>query len=188
MATFFTPFEKVGYDMNKSGMTFQATNIMKRFQIKEVVRQIGYIYHDYDIKEGDRPDIVSYKAYGKVDLEWLIMLTNSIIDPYFQWPLTYNQLQAYMIKKYGSIPIASQTVHHYERIIQDAETLSDGTVIPQKTVIIDADAYALLDGPERILVYKYDHEIALNEKRARIKILDPSYVPQIVKEIESIFS
>jgi hypothetical protein len=188
MATFFTPFQKFGYDMNKDGKPQTVTNILKRFRINEIVRKNNYIYFLYVIKEWEFPDVVSMKAYGRADLDWVIMLTNLILDPYYEWPLNYDQFTKYLAHKYGSFENATQTIHHYERILQDQTTLSDGAQIPRKAVQIDFDSYSALTDLERRAVTNYDYELELNDKRREIKVLDSQYIPQIENEVEKIFA
>jgi len=57
----------------------------------------------YDIKEGETPEILADKIYGNSTLHWVILLTNDIIDPRFDWPLNYYNLFEYCKSKYHSI-------------------------------------------------------------------------------------
>lgn len=188
MSTYFTTFKKMTYDINKNEDSVTCLDIIKRFKVRDIIRENAYIYHTYDVKEGEKPFMVAMKAYGRVDLEWLILLVNFIFDPYYEWPMTTDEFTAFIKKKYGSIENATQTVHHFERILQQKSILIDGTVVPERSLIVDADSYALLADYERRLVYNYDYEYDLNESRRNIKLLDVQYIRQIELELEKIFS
>ena len=39
--------------------------------------------HDFKkiiVRDGERPDVVAYRAYGNANLDWLVMLSNNIIN------------------------------------------------------------------------------------------------------------
>jgi hypothetical protein len=59
----------------------------------------------YFIEDGERPDVVSYKLYGKPDLHWLLFLFNDIINPLFDWPLSAKDIQRNIEEKYAGSSI-----------------------------------------------------------------------------------
>jgi len=59
--------------------------------------------YTYQIKDGEKPTIIADQYYGDINYAWLVLLSNTIIDPYFEWPLTNQELDAHIIKKYGSL-------------------------------------------------------------------------------------
>lgn len=188
LATFFNDFPKLRYNMNKTNERFLAVHILKRFQPLEEVIAKASIYYQYIIKEGERPDIVSHKVYGSVDYDWIILMFNKYMDPYFHWPMDYDSFKRFLINKYGSVENSMQSIHHYEKIIQSKEILYDGTVVPEKVLKIDQTAYNALPANERKLIYAYDYENQLNEDKRIIKILHKSYIPQIDSEKKVIFN
>ena len=80
---------------------------------QEVLKQTAAFY-PYTLREGERPDTLSFLYYSKPELEWLIFFANDIIDPYYDWYLTHEQMKAYIVKKYGSIAVAQTRIKHYE--------------------------------------------------------------------------
>ena len=56
------------------------------------------------------------------------MIVNDIIDPYYDWPLNYQNFINYMKSLYGSVDGAKSTVYEYRKILSEQTTLIDGTV------------------------------------------------------------
>ena len=59
-----------------------------------------------------RPDVVAQNIYGDPELDWIILVTNNITNIRDQWPLSNNDLQNYMVEKWGATGLTN--VHHYE--------------------------------------------------------------------------
>jgi hypothetical protein len=53
------------------------------------------IYDLYDIEDGETPDIISNKIYGKPTYHWLIMLVNQRFDYIKDWPMSEYELIRY---------------------------------------------------------------------------------------------
>lgn len=54
---------------------------------KEVLDNIA-LYDEYDIIDGDTPEIVAERVYGDPEYHWIIMLANQRYDYLSDWPLT----------------------------------------------------------------------------------------------------
>ena len=139
------------------------------------------IYYNYSVQEGDRPDIVAEKFYGDSKLDWVVLLPNEIHDRYFEWVMTQREFEAFVKKKYGSLATAQAQVHHYEQIISASQVLVDGTVIPERKVIVDETTYNSLGINDRRIVTSYDEEDRRNESHREIKLIEPGFVPDIVR-------
>ena len=129
MATFFEKFPKISYDIQgKQRTSYQTvTNIFFRVRIlKEVLGNIS-AYYEYLIRDSDTPEILAENVYGDPEAHWIILLSNDIVDPQYDWPLTSENFRRYIIDKYGSVENAKTTYHHYEKVIAREESAS-GTV------------------------------------------------------------
>lgn len=191
MSYFFTPYPVVLYDPRGINQPQLAIDITRRFRLEHVTKNSKLIFYEYEIKDTDRPDIMADKYYGDSRLDWLFFITNSIYDPYFQWPLNYSQFVAYIRQKYGSTSAAQATTHHYEQILQARRERVeyDGTIItlPERAVIVDYTTYIALATTARRSVTTYEFEENENNRRRIIKILDKAFVPSIISEFEEIF-
>lgn len=103
-------FNKLGY-VNYNGEL--ANNIITSIRFKDAVAPFLNYFYPYVVKEGERPDTIAHFYYGDSRYAWVILLCNNILDPYFEWPLSQNQLDAFLIKKYGSLVIASEKILCY---------------------------------------------------------------------------
>jgi hypothetical protein len=121
-------------------------NLFKRAKIREDFSQVATAFEYYSITEDERPDQIAEKFYGDSELDWVILLTNNIINLQDQWPLNLDSFYKYMIDKYGSEE-SFNDIHHYETIsIYDGynrEVLPGGLKVDK--AFYDAPEYQSLD-------------------------------------------
>lgn len=189
MSFIFSRWPTVEYDFKKNGKKTTVTNVTLRFKLAEALRTKSAVMYEYNVKNGERPDIIAAKYYGDASLDWLILLANNIIDPQWEWPLDDRSFDNYIRGKYGSKEAAQQQILFYELVTQQQQVLYDGTIIPKKSVIVDQETLIDRTLDERYLgggpVYAYDYELEQNDKKAIIKILDKQFVNNIVSQYEA---
>ena len=189
MAFYFRPFPKIFYDVKKQNNKDSVlTNITARFKVRDILKQKAAIFYDYTVKEGDTPSNVAFRYYDDETLDWVIFLINDIIDPYYDWPLSYNAFNEYMKSLYGSVDSAKSTVYEYRKIINNQSVLIDGTVIPKRTVVIDQNTYNSLAPANREEIDAYEFYEEENNNKRDIKILDERYIGLVTTQVETIFS
>ena len=86
------------------------TNITARVKLSEEVKNNLSLFDEYDIRDGDTPEIVADRFYNNPQLHWIVLHTNEILDARFDWPQTADNLRRYCEGKYTNI----DGVHHYE--------------------------------------------------------------------------
>jgi hypothetical protein len=182
MANYFRNIPKVKYDINgaEPKKYLNVTNIMKRISFKPSVIEDITDYYPYRVKDGERPDILSHQKYGSVAYAYLIMLINDIYDPIFDWPLTSQQFEKYLISKYGSVSSAMGTTKYYYQIVR-AEVARTGTSerVPAVKFIVDETAYDALDEGDRSTQTQYEWEDELNDNKRDIKLINASLIQDI---------
>lgn len=183
---YFNFFPLIEYDVKKNGITTLVTDITKRFSLRNSVLNKPENFYTYVVKEEERPDIVAQKEYDNSNLDWLVLFCNKILDPVWEWPMGYYDFNEYLKGKYGSIEYTQTTVLRYEEIVQCAITNDDGTVIPERTIIVDFTRYTELIDSKRKKIYIYNYENDLNEQRKHIKLLSKVFLPQIIEEAKLI--
>lgn len=187
MAYYFRPFPLINYDLKKNGKPVLLTNIMQRFKILESFKRQERVYYNYSVKDGERADVIAFKYYDDPSLDWVIYLVNGITDPEFDWPLSTNNLNKFMIKKYGSIQTAMSQTHHYEQILNLQTTLFDGTIIPERFLEVDLTTYNTLPEADKRIVTAYEYEERLNESKRDIKLMSNEFLLNFLNQVETIF-
>lgn len=131
--SYFDKLPKIQYDINRSLIApkyVTSTNIFFRIRyIQEVLNNINS-YFVAEVEDNETPEIIAEKAYGDAGAAWMITIANQIIDPQWEWPLSYNEFQKYIVNKYGSQENALTTYHHYEMLI--TRTLNPDNITTEK--------------------------------------------------------
>jgi hypothetical protein len=192
MPFYFRNFPFVSYDIDGDGISQVVQNPLVRFKIVEKLQNSKFLYQEYIIEEESASEI-SFKFYGNETLDWVIYVTNNIIDPKYDWPLGYRDFNNFIIKKYGSVENASRqtttdNIHHYEWIVQQQQVLFDGTKIPERRLIIDKAKYDTLPVSERDIVRNFEYEQRLNDDKRNIKLLREEFLQQFLAEVRSALS
>ena len=97
MARYFDRFPIVDYDGDI------AKNILARVDFTDKTKKDIYSTFEFTLEEGfERPDLLSYNYYGSSKFDWMIYLTNNIVDPYYDYYKSAEDFKSYMETKYGS--------------------------------------------------------------------------------------
>ena len=192
MSEYFSNYPKIAYEItgtNNTNPDFTvAVNLMVRNKIRDAVESDVTIFYPYIIPEGMRPDVLAYQYYGDTQYTWSILLVNNIIDPYWEWPLSYKDFRGYIITKYGSVGKSQTTVHQYlKQARARVETTGTSDPIPVYNLEVDYETYSSTNIEERSIVYKYEYEQDLNEARREIQLIDVNYIASVQDEIRRLF-
>jgi len=97
MARYFDRFPVVDYDGTI------AKNILARVDFTDQTKKDIYSTFQFTLEEGfERPDLLSYNYYGSSQFDWMIYLTNNIVDPYYDYYKSTSDFKNYVDTKYGS--------------------------------------------------------------------------------------
>lgn len=111
----------------------QIKNFFKRGKIFEEVFNDLVFFEKYSILGDERPDVVAKNYYGDATLDWIIFLSNNIVNVQDEWPMTQDAFDKTMLQKYQSYDNLYNGIHHYETsTITDSlgkVYLNPGTVI-----------------------------------------------------------
>jgi hypothetical protein len=121
---YFENFPITYYSLHDLSNVKVVTNITRRVQISDEVKNTLGVYDEYDVQDGETPELVAEKFYNNPELHWLILLYNDIIDPRFDWVLPYNSFIRVIEGKYNNI----NAIHHFE---DNDEAYTNGNVYIQ---------------------------------------------------------
>lgn len=113
---YFKDFPEFLYDF-KYGNTADTkmsvvTDITRNIRFRKEVLENYSLYDEYDIKDGETPEIIAEKVYGNAQYHWIIMLTNQRYDYISDFPLDYTALMAETAAKYNP-PLYSEQGNWY---------------------------------------------------------------------------
>jgi hypothetical protein len=177
------------------------TNLLARSSIIPSILNDVSLYYEYDVQGGETPEIVAYKYYGSTEDFWVVLFSNQILDPQWDWPLSGQNFDDYIISKYGSLSNATSRISHYEEKI--TTTISDTVEPPEIEIyVIDETAYNLPGPPEKTftlpsgfivsvltekrIVSVYEKELDLNESKRKIRLLNKNYTSIIEQELRTL--
>jgi hypothetical protein len=88
-----------------------AKNFFRRYKVNDDVFSYAVLFNKYTIKDGDTPDTLANAIYGSPFYDWVLLLTNNMINVQYDWPLSNSVLSDVMENEYND-PYG--TIHHYE--------------------------------------------------------------------------
>ena len=169
---------------DSQGNNLYLTNLLTRVNIIPELLNNTQLFYNYDVQENDTPESVAQKYYGTVDNFWLVMFSNQIFDPQWDWPLPYNSFINYINGKYGSQANAQAVIDHYEVVIT---TTNSTTIEPTtKTIVVDETEYNNTTEQSSTVIFpsgeivttktakyaidSYTNELRQNEAKRNIKL------------------
>lgn len=156
-------------------------NIFRRIKAREDLGQYITFLEQYQIGTNERPYNVASKVYGDSRLDWVVLLTNNIIDVYEEWPRTPGEFDRMLKEKYGP---NKDGLHHYETAeIKDPQ----GKIILRGGLIVQSNfRYKMPDGtyyPNPIIpVSNFEYEDRINEDKRGIYLLKAEFIDQFIYE------
>jgi len=187
----YLPNVQYALSANKAGQIQYAE--MKDFfrlaTIRDDIFREDTIYTKYSVKNGARPDQISYELYGDEQYYWILLQINEITDYYNQWPLSDKELDEYVSKKYGTN--GASEIHHYETVetFDSAGNLvlPGGLQVPEDFVYtypseIGGTVY-LTSLP--LYVTNIGYERSINDDKSEIFALKEKYIQDYVREYKN---
>ena len=90
-----------------------AIDITKRVVMLNYVLKNPFLFYPYEISENERADQLSNRYYDDQYKSWILYYSNNMVDPYYEWHLSEQELENFIIKKYGSTELALNKIKHY---------------------------------------------------------------------------
>jgi hypothetical protein len=131
----------------------QARNILVRAKFSNYLKDREGLFEQYQIEDGERPDTLAHKIYGRSDLHWVILLFNEIIDPYYQWPMSTDELNRFVAYKYPGKAVYVDDTFFYDEGINRNQRLG-----PTEPILDGESVVSITQGLEtkQLKVISYD--------------------------------
>ena len=180
-------------DRNSSSDFVRSKNLFKRAKIRDDFFSTATVFDLYSIIGDDRPDNVAQKLYGDSELDWVVLLSNNIINIRDEWPMSQYDLERYLDNKYSQEQLSE--VHHYET----KEVKTDfGMLLLQEGLWVDAnytfkftddDEVKTLSGANILTsVSTYQFEIQKNDSKRNIYVLRSNYLQTVFSDMRDIMT
>ena len=169
----------------------ETKNLFKRGQIREDIFGNLAFFNKYQIIGDERPDNIAYKFYGDETLDWVVLLSNNILNVYDEWPLTQESFDSYLLEKYGSYERLYGT-HHYEtNEVRD----SNNKLILKPGLVVNSNFYIEYFDPVlnqivfnrnvKTLITNYVYEDRIQDSKRSIFLLKSDYIPLIKDDVKT---
>ena len=154
----FENYENILYPFKIGSLTVEklVKDITTNLKIQENVVELAGFFSDYIIGDGETPEIIAWKVYGDAKLHYLVMLANSLYDWRKDFPLTQNELDAFVNETYAN----PNGIHHWVNS-------NTGEVV-------------IAHGEFDVPVTNYEYEYNENEKKRYIRLIRPEYATDVV--------
>ena len=163
-------------------------NLFRRGKLRDDIFKNLSFFEKYKVYGDERPDNVAYNYYGSSQYDWLVLLSNNILNVQTEWPMSQESYDTYLIEKYGSYESLGE-VHHYETTeVKNANNiviLPAGKIVDETFTIPNPnDALGTLNPVVAVSNYEYEEKIE-NDKR-NIFLLKPAYLNIAVDDLNDI--
>lgn len=203
---------------DQNGNRILMTNIMSRATILDDLKNNSVVFYKYNVQEDDTPETVAHKYYGDPYKYWIVMYSNQLMDPLWDWPMNYQTFIDYLTAKYqaefelafnaqtttanNAYEYVQSTVYRYEKITTTTDLYSNQVTVKKNSVDYD-DYYALAETTttydipggtqatvqiSKNIVYIYDYENDLNESRREIKLLNQAFAGDMEEQFKTLMS
>lgn len=183
-------------------------NFFRRGTVRSQLFNNVLYFQKYSIVGDEKPYQVAEKFYGDSTLDWVIFLSNNVINIQDEWPLPSNVFEKIMIDKYGSYQNLYSGIHHRETtevtdslgniILKEGLKISETWETNGNFVKVgNSYSFEFFDNglgynvsvPASEFVKEvtnYEYEIEVEDKKREIYVLKPIYLNILFNDIEEI--
>ena len=103
---YFSLLPNIEYDEKPISYPFSesdfvtAKNFFRRYKLNDDIFSYAVFFSKYAIIDGERPDTLAQKAYGDPFYDWVILLTNNMVNAQYDWPMTNYEISKVLESEY----------------------------------------------------------------------------------------
>ena len=169
-------------------------NLFKKGYLRDDIFQDLTFFTKYKVQGDDRPDNIAYTLYNNASLDWVILLSNNIINIQTEWPMPQADLDRYLLDKYETYEELNNT-HHYETI---EVKNSSGVVVVEEGLTVESDFSVefydwMIDSLETkqgitTPVTNYEYEMKIEDDKRNIFALKPRYLNVVKDDLQEMMT
>lgn len=167
-------------------------NLFRRAKIRDDFFQNVTVFTKYSIQGEERPEQIAEKIYGSSSYDWIVLISNNIINVRTEWPMSDYEFQNYLFRKYTESELSA--AHHYETV-----TYYDGNgklIVPSGKIVDSNFSITYYDEVEQTskiispikTISNYEYEIKLNDEKRNIYLLRTRYLQTAIDDMRQIMS
>ena len=189
-------FAYVNRDDPKSSNEYSLVkNFFKRAKLRDDIFENVAFFEKFNIKGDDRPDNVAFQVYGDPTLDWVVLMSNNIVNVQSEWPLSNENFYEYLIDKYENETKLYSGIHHYEA--NEVKTSNGRIIIESGTRVSVGQSVSFYDKGKNdqvtitdiaLPVTNFTYEQNLNNKKREIFLLKKIYLNIVFDDLEQIMS
>ena len=190
---FFKIVPNISYDEKPISYPFSesdfvvAKNFFRRYKINEDIFQYAVFFKKYTIVDGERPETLAEKAYGDQFLDWVILLTNNMVNAQYDWPRSNYEMYKIVEEEFDD-PYSEinhyeirETIGRYQAGLHVDEAFYNGT----HKINIDGTVTTKNGNEIASPVTVAEYYQAENEKKREIYLLKPRYLDSFVDDFKT---
>jgi len=187
----------------KIGDYIEVKNLFKKGALRQDIFQNVAFFEKYKILGDNRPDNVAFEIYDDSTLDWVILLSNNIVNIQTEWPLTQESFDNYLREKYGRGLSTEEEiynniyngVHHYET--EEVKNSQGVTIVPAGLQVDSEFSVSYYDfltnvqlnsGNIAVPVTNYEYEEKLENDKRNIFVLKPKYLNIVLDDMQEMMA
>ena len=116
---FFQQFPKTSYDFGSNGIDTTIVDLFRFVKANDKFFDDILTYQYFEVRNGDRPDIVSNLIYGTPDYYWTFFIINEHLKSGISgWPMNQDEMDEYFVSEYPGQVIETRPI-----IVRDGDGL-----------------------------------------------------------------
>jgi hypothetical protein len=174
---------------NSSYDYVRVKNLFRRAKIRDDFFKNAVTFTKYKIIGEERPEQIAENLYGSSTYDWVVLISNNIINLRTEWPLSDGEFSDYLERKYTQAELDAP--HHYETttVIDSRGKLivPAGKIVDSNFSITYYDQVSVTKNPVK-MVSVYEYEIQQNDKKRNIYVLRNRYLQTAIDDMKRIMS
>jgi hypothetical protein len=178
---------------SKIGDYIRVKNLFRKGKLREDIFQNLSFFEKYKIIGNDRPDNVAFEVYGDSKLDWVILLSNNILNIQSEWPLPQTDFDRFLLDKYGDYNTLYNGIHHYET--EEVKNSQGVTIVPARLQVDASYSVSYYDffieqqittGNISVPITNYEYEEKVDNDKRNIFLLKSTYLGIIINDMPEI--
>jgi hypothetical protein len=197
MSNYFSQVPEFDYVSRLPGANIgdyiRVKNLFKKGKIREDIFQNLSFFEKYKIIGNDRPDNVAFEIYEDSKLDWVVLLSNNILNIQTEWPLPQTDFDRFVLDKYDDYDTLYNGIHHYET--EEVKNSRGVTIVPAGLQVDSSYSVSYYDffieqqiatGNISIPITNYEYEEKVENDKRNIFLLKKDYVGIVLNDMEEI--